>query len=497
MGFSVLGFASDIFGFGGDAPGAPSYQEMFDIYKDVVEKQKEIYGWSEDQAKSMIEKFDEQYQFAKQQGLDDLSLAKQLSTQSQLMSNESYQDYLKEKARYYGTFAPIEQSIAESAMTYDTPERRQQEMARAQADVKQRMEAERSNAAANLEGYGIDPSQTRQAALDLGYRAQQVAQQTQAAETARQQVEAEGQMRKLQAAGIGQGIAARSQQLAGLSLGAGQQALGQGLAGSQSARQWAALPLGYAGAAQQGLAGWGAAAAGMGNTATQWGNMQNTAYQNQMQKWGAEFARDQASHNAIMDIWGGIAGSMAPGADGGAIPMADGTPPGMVQGYGDGTGIDDQVPAALSKGEYVIPADVVKTKGTEFFDKLLEKYHTPADVQRQQMGIPPQGVPPQGPPPGAIPMADGWMGGAAAPAYDFAGTAQGQLPMAGTPQAYDFAGTAQGEMQSQAGTEAMKETVPEKKPKTSTIGSTGSTPTMLNTSELGNPQALLASFFPG
>jgi hypothetical protein len=42
----------------------------------------------------------------------------------------------------------------------------------------------------------------------------------------------------------------------------------------------------------------------------------------------------------------------------------------------------------LSKGEYVIPADVVKKKGIEFFDKLLERYHTPAAVQeRRKYGL--------------------------------------------------------------------------------------------------------------
>jgi hypothetical protein len=51
-------------------------------------------------------------------------------------------------------------------------------------------------------------------------------------------------------------------------------------------------------------------------------------------------------------------------------------------GRGDGSGIDDTVPAMVSEGEYVIPADVVAAKGTEFFDKLLERYHTPAAEQR-------------------------------------------------------------------------------------------------------------------
>jgi len=70
------------------------------------------------------------------------------------------------------------------------------------------------------------------------------------------------------------------------------------------------------------------------------------------------------------------------------IAANGGQPPGIVaNGMSDGTGIDDQVPAKISVGEYVVPADVVHAKGKEFFDKLLERYHTPAQQQRQQMGM--------------------------------------------------------------------------------------------------------------
>lgn len=41
---------------------------------------------------------------------------------------------------------------------------------------------------------------------------------------------------------------------------------------------------------------------------------------------------------------------------------------------GPGTGTSDSIPVRVSAGEYVIPAHVVKAKGTEFFDKLLEAY---------------------------------------------------------------------------------------------------------------------------
>lgn len=35
----------------------------------------------------------------------------------------------------------------------------------------------------------------------------------------------------------------------------------------------------------------------------------------------------------------------------------------------------DQIPAMLSHGEYVVPADVVRAKGVEFFDNITKKYH--------------------------------------------------------------------------------------------------------------------------
>ena len=89
-------------------------------------------------------------------------------------------------------------------------------------------------------------------------------------------------------------------------------------------------------------------------------------------------------------LQGGHADGGLPGATWSMGSVADGGhPPGMIQnGPSDGTGIDDQVHAKVSVGEYIVPADVVHAKGKEFFDKLLQRYHTPAEQQRQQMGIP-------------------------------------------------------------------------------------------------------------
>ena len=85
---------------------------------------------------------------------------------------------------------------------------------------------------------------------------------------------------------------------------------------------------------------------------------------------------------------GGIAGAALALNDGGSIIEGEYTditnqaidPTGDVNG--PGSGISDDIPAYLSNGEYVVPADVVTAKGEEFFDKLLEKYHVPAEQQR-------------------------------------------------------------------------------------------------------------------
>jgi hypothetical protein len=50
---------------------------------------------------------------------------------------------------------------------------------------------------------------------------------------------------------------------------------------------------------------------------------------------------------------------------------------------GPGTGVSDSITAKLSKGEYVISADVVDRMGVDFFDNLQSSFHTPAAVQRK------------------------------------------------------------------------------------------------------------------
>lgn len=68
----------------------------------------------------------------------------------------------------------------------------------------------------------------------------------------------------------------------------------------------------------------------------------------------------------------------APGGGGGA-PQANGPVPNYAAGgeipnrAGDRAGVKDGVTINVSEGEYVIPAEVVHRKGTEFFDRLIGK----------------------------------------------------------------------------------------------------------------------------
>ena len=69
-----------------------------------------------------------------------------------------------------------------------------------------------------------------------------------------------------------------------------------------------------------------------------------------------------------------------PKADGGMVYDSE---PGMIDyGQGDGSGIDDQVPIDASRGEFIVPADVVAAVGEPFLNQLVAKFHTPAPAQR-------------------------------------------------------------------------------------------------------------------
>lgn len=316
----------------------------------------------------------EQLQWAREQdAMNRETLNRVLDVQLPAMEDQA-RAAMEDRERYEQVFQPIEDTFIEDALTYDTPARRQEEAAKAIADVTSAFDAQRRNALSRLESYGVDPSQTRNAALDIGVRTQQAAETARQANQARGRVEATGRALRSDVVNLGRGSLSNVAQTYGQAVGAGSAAVGGANQTTGTSTAAMAMPGQYSNLALQ---GWNQSA-----------GINNMGYGNQMAAWNA---RQGQTANNLMGLGQGI-GLAATIRDGGpvdeapvqAIPFTEDGP--VDTGLGDGSGIDDSVPALVSDGEYVIPADVVRKKGEEFFDKLIEKYHTPAEVQEQRVG---------------------------------------------------------------------------------------------------------------
>jgi hypothetical protein len=295
----------------------------------------------------------------------------------------------EDRQRYEDVFRPLEDNLVQDFQTFDSPERRGLERGRAAADVTTSFDAARRNALQRLEGFGIDPSQTRNAALDIGVRSQQAAATAGAMTNATRNVEDKARALRADAVNLGRGGLSN----VASSYGQAVQAGNSGVAGANNTSAVGGANMGNPTA-------WGGMAqSGYGGAA----NITNQGFQNQM-------ASMQMSNANNANMWSNIAGGVgmvAGVADGGRVRnalrgYADGQEPSIgyiADGPGDGSGIDDQVPtkvinpktgevedeALVSTEEYIIPADVVRIKGVEFFDRLVEKYHKPAVEQRAEM----------------------------------------------------------------------------------------------------------------
>lgn len=335
---------------------------------------------SEEIARMQQQTAAEQLAWAREQDTANRQVLQQVLDVQLPIMQQQFDNAQQDRARYEGTFQPLENNLINEFQSYDSPERRDIERGRAIADVSSSFDAARRNALQRLEGYGVDPSQTRNSALDLGVRVQQAAAQAAAGTAADQRVTDTARALRADAINIGKGLPSQVAQSYGQSLQAGQ----AGIGGANSTTSTSA------GALTSGLGFSGQALQGMGQSA----NIQSQGFGNQMQAYNAQ----QQANGSLLSGLGSAAGMAMMLADGGprrAIPRrADEMHPmhearegeGMVdEGRSDGSGVDDQVPAMISVGEYVVPADVVRTKGREFFDRLVDKYHTPARQQRQEM----------------------------------------------------------------------------------------------------------------
>lgn len=269
------------------------------------------------------------------------------------------QNAMADRSRYEELYQPLEDKAVKEAQDFASPQRESYEMGRASATVAQQFDAQRKAAAQNLEAYGVDPSSTRYAALDLGSRIQQAAAQAGAENQARNQTEAMGRAIRSEAVNVGRGYPGQIAGTYATALQAGNQSANSALANTAS------------GASTMGT---GSQWFGNGNQAVgTWGNTLNMGYNNQL----AQFNANQQSSSGLGSLAGSLLGA-AGNAGGFAALFEDG---GAVTSGGNvpadasptrGAAIDD-VDARLNVGEFVVPKDVVSWKGEEFFQKLIDQ----------------------------------------------------------------------------------------------------------------------------
>ena len=320
---------------------------------------------------------------------EQITRARQLDQQNrQLLSQvldfqlpameEAFQIGRDNRQRYQEFFQPLEEQLVRDAQEFASPERQNLEASRAVQDVGQAFEAERANRMRELEGFGIDPSQTRAQALDVGMRTAQAGQAAWAGNQARRETEDRGRAMREQAINLGRGTLNEGTQATqmGGQMGAG--ALGAATGVAQAGQDLTGAAAGHYGAAMAGHQG----SAGI----------LDAHYQNQLRRHEASgglgaalgglagmgvgyWVGGKEGATAGANIGGSVGGGMAAG---GAVPddIAPAPQP------------EDQFPTMLAKDEYVVPSEVVRAKGTEFFDRLVEKYAPERMAQREQHALP-------------------------------------------------------------------------------------------------------------
>ena len=305
----------------------------------------------------------EQWEWAKRVYNENKGLMRDTNT-SFLKSMEMARVAAEEdRARYKQLYQPMEDRLITEARTFDTPERRDKEVGAAQANVAQQFEAARNSNIQQLESFGVNPSATRFAGLDQRMRAAEAATKAAAGTMAATSVEDKARLLAGAAVDIGRGYPGsytQAQQVANQSAQGAQQ-------GTNQAYQTGAQAMGTG---PQWLGG--------GNEAlANWGNTLNQQYSNQLGQFNANQSASSGWGTAL-GVLGGIGLKAFGFEEGGAVP-AEISP--------TGGAADDDVPAAVSVGEFIVPQDTVSWLGEKHFHKMIEKTRE----ERQQAQAVPTG----------------------------------------------------------------------------------------------------------
>lgn len=372
-------------GKGGDAPDPnPGMLASADAAREIAAVQKQT-------ADEMLAFYKTQYAEMKPilKEVTDTDMAIQKANAARA---DEYAAYERE------TFRPLEKQIVKDAEEYATESKREALATQAAADVNTAFTGARAQEGRALSRMGVNPNSSRFAALNNQLTFGQAATAAGAMNKTRTDAEQLGFARRMDAASLGRGLAGNASTAYGVSLNAGEGVRTNAMAGGSF------MGSGY-GAAQQGYS----SAANSYGTA---GNIYGQEFQGRMQGYQAQQQAAAGMMSGIGSAIGtGVGAYMSGGlsvigaakksADGGiirkanggvikrrgALMLADGAHVGAGPVSGPGGPIDDKVPALLSDGEYVLPADTTAKIGKENLDKLVKETHTPAAVQRKRKAL--------------------------------------------------------------------------------------------------------------
>ncbi len=327
----------------------------------AAESSREVGQMQKDVAMEYLNFSKEQYADFK----DDLKEIAQ--AQKQIMSDtakraEEYATYERE------TFRPLEKRLVAEAEGYSTSAKQEELASQGMADVAQAYQMQRQQALDTMAKYGINPNSARFAAINAQLGQGEAAARAGVATKSRIAAEEMGRARLYDAAALGRGLASNATAAAGTAVGAGT------AAGSsfQAPAEYMSKSYGQTGNML------GGASSSFGTA----GNIYGQEFNARMGAYESQQASKAATMSAIgqgVGMWAG-GGFKMPFADGGKIKRLGRS--GKVSGPGGP--VDDKIPAMLSDGEYVLPADTVKAIGVKKLDKLVKKTHTPAATQRRR-----------------------------------------------------------------------------------------------------------------
>lgn len=261
--------------------------------------------------------------------------------------------------RYKNVFEPVQDQYIQNAENYNNPAFKKQMMGAAQAGVAQQFDAARNSAQRQLEDYGINPSSTRYAALDIGSRAQQAAAEAGAGNATAMNIDNTKNNMLANAVAMGQGLPTQAIGASGASTAAGTGAAGTTNNTYTAGAGAMGTPTQYMGLANNAI----------GN----WGNALTNGYNNELNAWKA----NQSSSSGIGGILG-LGAGLLHFADGGEVDPSGAVPAGASPSHGRAL---DDVPAQLTAGEFVVPREAVDWYGQKHFYGLIDK----AQKERQEL----------------------------------------------------------------------------------------------------------------